>query len=339
MNLLSYRVPVVESSQTGEARRIALGAAMELNFSSTQQGRVGIVSSELATNLAKHSRGGEFILQEIRCGERSGLELMTVDSGPGFSDVSKVMQDGFSTAGSQGTGLGAVTRLSDSFDIYSQNGRGSVFVAQLWAHEGGCRNAGIEYGVVSVPHPSETANGDAWLTDELGAGRYVVMIVDGLGHGPFASEAARAAVEAYYRTRDREPQHILQYCHGALRSTRGAAMAIALIDTAKQSLYYAGIGNIVGAIISNDGIRRMVSHDGTVGHVVRKVQEYTYSWSKDSILIMHSDGLTGHWNIEQFPGLLIRRPSVIAGVLYREYKRRNDDATVLVARQTSEDIT
>ncbi|HET8668633.1 MAG TPA: ATP-binding SpoIIE family protein phosphatase [Terriglobales bacterium] len=333
MNLVSFRLPVVDPSQTGEARRTAINAAANLNFSSTQQGKVGIVASELATNLAKHSHGGEFLVQEIRCADRVGLELMTVDAGPGIGDIGKVMRDGFSTAGSQGTGLGAVRRLANSFDIYSQNGNGSVFVAQIWANESQGALSGIEYGVVSVPHPGEKSNGDGWYLDDLCRGRYAVLIVDGLGHGQYAFEAANAAVEAYKKTRDKEPEQIVQYAHGALRSTRGAAMALAVVDGGKQLVHYVGIGNIVAGIVSESGIRRMISHDGTVGHAVRKVQAFTYPWSKDALLIMHSDGLTANWNLERYPGLLARSPSVIAGVLYRDCRRKNDDATVLVARE------
>lgn len=334
MSLLSYQVPVSDTSQTGEARRIAVNAAANLSFSSTQQGKVGIVASELATNLAKHSHGGEVIIQEIRCGGQTGLELMTIDSGPGFSDAAKVMRDGFSTAGSQGTGLGAVKRLSNKFDLYSQDGTGSVFVAQLWANDSQPCSCNLEYGVVSVPYRGERSNGDSWLLDDLGNGRYAVLVVDGLGHGQFASEAAQAAIEAYRKERGREPEVIIQYCHGALRSTRGAAMALALIDTTKELVQYAGIGNIVGGIVAHSGSRHMVSHDGTVGHAVRKVHTFTYPWPKNALLIMHSDGLTANWNLDRYPGLLVRTPSAIAGVLYRDCKRKNDDATILVARET-----
>ncbi len=110
-------------------------------------------------------------------------------------------------------------------------------------------------------------------------------------------------------------------------------MALAIIDKGGEKVRYAGIGNIVGGIVTDSGVRRMVSYDGTVGHALRKVQEFTYPWPKDALLIMHSDGLTANWNLERYAGLLIRHPSVSAGVLYRDCKRKNDDATVVVARE------
>lgn len=332
MNPKSYRLVVSDASQVGEARRAAMSASAELEFSSTQQGRAAIIAAELTSNLTKHSSGGELIIQELQCGEHRGLELIAVDDGPGFEDAGVVMSDGFSTAGSTGTGLGAVKRLSGVFDLYSQTGRGTVFVARLWAHENDQPSIRFDYGVVSVPHPGESANGDSWCVEEASEGRHLVTIADGLGHGEYAFEASQAAVRAVHESSGRDPETILQQAHGALRSTRGAAMAVAKVESGQEQVDYVGIGNIVAGIVSADGTKRMVSHDGTVGLTIRKIQKFTYAWSRNALLIMHSDGLTANWNLDRYPGLLMRHPTVIAAVLYRDCRRKNDDATVLVAR-------
>ena len=333
MILFSYRTLVSEPNQAGAARRSALAAASELGFADTQLGRVGIVATELASNLAKHSHGGELLVQQIKSGDLRGLELVAIDSGPGFGDLGKVMSDGYSTAGSMGTGLGAVKRLSQMFDAFSLPGQGSVFAARLWADERGPDNPGFDYGVLSAPHPRETTSGDSWWVEKPDAGRQTLMLADGLGHGEFASQAAQAAVEVFRKSRGKEPESIIQDADGALRSTRGAAMAVAVVDAAQQRIDYVGIGNLVAGIVSADGIHRLVSHNGTVGLGVRKIQKFTYPWPKDALLIMHSDGLSANWNLERYPGLMVRHPSVIAGVLYRDCKRQNDDATVLVLRE------
>ena len=332
MSLFSYRTSISEPSQAGAARRSALAAAAELGFTSTQQGRVGIVATELASNLAKHAHGGEFLVQEIEFSGLRGLELLALDSGPGFSDLGKVMSDGYSTAGSPGTGLGAVKRLSRTFDAFSLPGQGTVFVARLWAQETRPPGPRFDYGVISVPHPRETVTGDSWWVEEPDGGRQTLMLADGLGHGEFASQAAQAAVDVFRKSRGKEPEDILQDADGALRSTRGAAMAVAVVDAAQQRIDYVGVGNIAAGIVSEGGIHRLVSHNGTVGAGIRKVQRFTYPWPKEALLIMHSDGLSAHWNLERYPGLLARHPSVVAGVLYRDCKRQNDDATVLVMR-------
>jgi hypothetical protein len=77
----------------------------------------------------------------------------------------------------------------------------------------------------------------------------------------------------------------------------------------------------------------LVSHNGTVGAEMRKVQEFTYPWNAESILVMNSDGLTTHWRIDPYPGLQNKSTLMMAAVLYRDFKRTRDDSTVLVARE------
>lgn len=66
---------------------------------------------------------------------------------------------------------------------------------------------------------------------------------------------------------------------------------------------------------------------------MRKIQPYTYSWLPGGLLVMHSDGLGMQWRIERYPGLINKHPSLIAGILYRDFQRGRDDVIVLVARE------
>jgi hypothetical protein len=93
------------------------------------------------------------------------------------------------------------------------------------------------------------------------------------------------------------------------------------------------VGNIAATILDNGNSRSLVSHNGTVGAEMRKAQEFTYPWQSSSILVMNSDGLSTHWKLDPYPGLANRSALMIAAVLYRDFKRTRDDATVLVARQ------
>jgi hypothetical protein len=121
--------------------------------------------------------------------------------------------------------------------------------------------------------------------------------------------------------------------HGALRATRGAAVAVAEIDRTKLQVQFCGVGNISGIVLTATGSRNMVSHNGIVGHEARKIQEFTYPWTPEALLLMHSDGLISHWSLAAYPGLRARHPSLIAGVLYRDFNRGRDDVTVVVAKQ------
>ncbi|HEY9430963.1 MAG TPA: ATP-binding SpoIIE family protein phosphatase [Blastocatellia bacterium] len=324
---------VREKSAVAEARREVTGLARAVGFSESDIGRVAIVVTEAASNLVKHTPQGQLL---ARAFDRSGvavIELLALDQGPGIPNVGESLRDGFSTAGSPGTGLGAIKRLSDEFDIYSASGKGVALVAQLWSRkpEGGSHPAPLEIGAVCLPMPGEEARGDAWAVEWRG-GHCVILVADGLGHGPDAAMAAMAAVNALRTHPQLAPAALIEFAHGALRSTRGAALAVADLDLT-QEVRYAGVGNIAGVTLAPGVARHMVSYAGIVGHEVRKIQEFVYPWTQDSLLVMHSDGLATHWNLDQYPGLAVRHPSLIAGVLYRDFARGRDDVTVVVAKK------
>ena len=47
----------------------------------------------------------------------------------------RCLTDGYSTAGTPGTGLGAVRRLANEFDIYSAPGEGTIVMARFGARD------------------------------------------------------------------------------------------------------------------------------------------------------------------------------------------------------------
>jgi anti-sigma regulatory factor (Ser/Thr protein kinase) len=322
-----------ETSGVAEARREVTGLAQTIGFDESGIGRVALVVTEAASNLVKHTPGGQLLTRAFDRDGVAAIEVLVLDQGPGMANTGESLRDGYSTAGSPGTGLGAIKRLSDDFDIYSIPGKGTALVAQLWSRRppGGNRPAPLEIGVVCLPMPGEVVCGDAWAV-EWRSGHCVILVADGLGHGADAAAAAMAAVNALRAHPQLAPAALIEFAHGALRSTRGAALAVADIDPARE-VRYAGIGNITGLARAPYDTRHMVSHSGIVGHEARKVQEFVYPWSQDSLLVMHSDGLATHWNLDQYPGLAARRPSLIAGVLYRDFTRGRDDVTVVVAKK------
>jgi anti-sigma regulatory factor (Ser/Thr protein kinase) len=307
----------------------------KLGFDETRQAAVALVVTELASNVVKHAGTGELIVQGMDLGPAGQiLEILAVDSGCGMRDVNQCAADGYSTAGSPGTGLGAIKRMTDAFDVFSSSGLGTVIQARLDQIPGRRRrrDGGIELGVVAIPATGEEVCGDAWATIERD-GRIFVLLVDGLGHGEQAALAAAEAVRVFCAHRAEELAPIVESIHAALRSTRGAALAIARVDPGAHQVHYVGVGNISGVIRDRrtGSTSSMVSQNGTVGYTVRKVQTFEYSWNDDSVLVMHSDGLATHWDVDRYPGLLQMHPSLIAGVLYRDFRRGRDDVTVLAA--------
>ncbi len=326
---------VDEPSKAGEARRRVSALARRLGFGDAEIGNIALVVTEAATNLHKHATQGVLIAQGIWEGETGVLDILSLDRGPGIDDVGRAMTDGFSTAGSSGNGLGALARLSPEFDLYSMLEAGTAVLARFRRPLTTDREpARFTLGSVSVPLLGEEVCGDGWAVAEE-PGRLLVMVVDGLGHGMPAAEASRAAIESFRAHKGQTPEQIVRGSHEALRSTRGAAQAVALIDTEAGEVRFAGVGNISGVVLTpgNSRSSNMISHNGTVGHTVRKVQEFSYPWSPGSLLVMHSDGVASHWHLDRYAGLTARHPTLIAGLIYRDHVRGRDDATVLVARQ------
>lgn len=321
-------IPVTEPSQVGEARRHAARLSAELGFNAVAAGEVAIVVTELATNLARHARGGRLLLAP----NDGAIEVLSLDDGPGMADVAACLRDGFSTAGTPGNGLGAIKRLATRFSVFSLPGKGTVIGVQLTAGATPAASAGYRIGAVSLAAPGETACGDAWRFRQDGE-RAELLVVDGLGHGPIAAEAADAAVAVFDDMPGATPSVILDRAHRNLRTTRGAAVAIATLDDSTRQIVFSGAGNIAGRIISGVGDRTLLSQHGTVGFQVRHLQDISYEWPPHALLVLHSDGIVTRWSPADAPGLLQCDPLVIAGWLVREHLRGRDDATVAVVQR------
>lgn len=327
--LATRALPVADESQIGEARRLAGAYARAIGCDATEVGRIEIVASELATNLWLHARGGELLVRTSRVG--NGIELLAVDRGPGMANPEACLRDGFSTAGTAGNGLGAVRRLSQHFDLYSQPGKGTVVLAQCLRSGLGPREPFV-VGAVSTAVAGEDACGDAWSSTAMGRVARLTL-ADGLGHGPDAALAAGAAIRAIAGSAGSPPPMALECAHRAIAGTRGAAVAICDVDAEAGLVRFAGVGNVAGAIVLGSDLRSMVSHNGIVGHQLRRAHAFTYPWHPAALLIMHSDGLQSRWSLDPYPGLPHHHPAVIAAVLHRDFQRGRDDATVVVLRE------
>jgi serine phosphatase RsbU (regulator of sigma subunit) len=259
--------------------------------------------------------------------------MLALDKGKGIQNLSAALQDGYSTAGTPGNGLGAMSRLSNTFQVYTASGMGTAVFAQILRTglEKESQSQPYEMSAISIPITGETVCGDAWSA-QYAPGRSLYIVADGLGHGPLAAEAAMEAVRIFHLVSHYDPVQTLGEIHSALAKTRGAAISIAEILHERKVLNYAGAGNIAAAILYGGKSRSLVSMNGTVGHSVGKLQQFSYPWEAGSVLIMHSDGLSTRWNVEQYPGLASRHPALLAGVLFRDFCRKRDDATILVSR-------
>ena len=325
------RLSVEEPSGVSAARRRAVEVARALGFDETRSAQVALVATELAGNLVKHTPHGGALLVGAADGEDPAmLRIVSLDRGPGVPDVDMCLRDGYSTAGSPGTGLGAVRRAADVFDMRSTPGLGTVVVADL--RRPGAPTAprphGLELGVLALPLRGETVSGDSWA---LRPGRHgpQLLVVDGLGHGPAAAEAAAAAVERFLHDPARPVADVLASLHDAVRGTRGAAACVVELER-PATLRHAGVGNVTAVVVQGGDTTVALNQNGTLGLAMRSVRETTYPWSPAARLVLHTDGLDGRWRAAAASA---GRPALAAALLLRDHDRGRDDATVVVARE------
>lgn len=335
----AHRFAIQESSQVGEARRIATAFAQKAGLSEENQNKVALIVTELGTNLVKHTdgKGGEILVQSAQKEDASGIEILCLDRAQGIDNISQAMRDGYSSEGTSGAGLGGIQRLSSHFELYSRPNQGTVILSQIFEPQekpssaSGMRSH-LEFGAVCVPIAGEEIPGDLWTHFRRG-NQHQFILSDGLGHGLLAHEASQEALTVFSSSERRELTHLFESMQSSLHSTRGAAVSVLSFSAGTRSMQYMGIGNICASVVGPSKTSHMVSLNGIVGHEIRKLQQFDYSFPDNSLLVMHSDGMSTKWSLDQYPGLSKRHPSLISAVLYRDFSRGRDDVTVLVARE------
>lgn len=323
--------PIDDPTATGAVRRAAMNLGRRLGMGEHRVAEIGIVATEATSNLANHADDATIGLQvALRHGE-PGVQIIAVDHGPGMHDLTISSADGHSTSGTLGVGLGAIERLSTSLDMSSRPGRGTVLVATMWPSPGPIPTD-VDVGGVVRPMAGEQVCGDAVAGRALERNQ-ILLLVDGLGHGPLAAVAAQEALTAFYGCEDTEPHLVLTHIHRRLAHTRGVAAAVVTIDASFRTARMAGVGNVTACINTRGRRIMMTSYPGIVGHQTRTIRQLDFELEDDSIVILHSDGLDGHWELTSSPGLPLRSSTVIAASLLRDAATRRDDASVLVAKR------
>jgi anti-sigma regulatory factor (Ser/Thr protein kinase)/serine/threonine protein phosphatase PrpC len=324
---------IAHASDVAEARRLARELALRLGFGAAEGEEIALVLSELASNLVRHAGGGTLHLRPLKEGGRPGLEIESVDRGPGIANVEEALRDGFSTAGGLGYGLGVVNRLTDRLDIRSRPRQGTQVLCRRYARpdEKGVDRCPLAFGAATRAHPLMGVNGDAFVIKRWGESA-LAGVIDGLGHGQFAhraAEAARQYVENHY---DRPLADILRGANRACRATRGVVMALARFDWAVGKLTFASIGNVEARVTGSREPMNLLVRRGVVGGSAPPPAVTEHPWRAGYLMVLHSDGLTTRWRWEDYPGLALQpAPAVAQGLLWALAKE-GDDATVVVVR-------
>ena len=307
-----------------------------LGFPAEQIGKLNIIVAELASNLLKFGeRKREFLWKTFYQEGEAGVEMLTVDKGKGIANINQALQDGFSTSGTAGEGLGAIKRLSHYFDLYSPPGQGTVVLSRLFSSD---KKIPLQTPVVaaafSVPKPGEEYCGDAYqLEIDRVKNQFHLLVLDGLGHGVEAHAASEAALEVYRTLPKDSPTQLLQEIHHAIKKTRGAVAMALNYHFNEEAIIYCGVGNITGKLQGFDFAKSLVSFNGIVGHVMSsRVHNQEVEWGRGRLLIIHSDGINSRWDISKYPQIQSHDPAILAACLYRDHSRGTDDVTIVVSK-------
>jgi anti-sigma regulatory factor (Ser/Thr protein kinase) len=320
-----------DSSAIGTVRRSVVSVARRLGFAEPRIAEVAIAATELTTNAVLHATGGSALVRIRREGNQSTLELLVVDAGPGIIDLPVALVDGASSRGTFGVGLGAVSRLADRFEAYSARPAGTV----MWTSflpDPTVESAPIRVDGLTRPITGELVCGDAWAAVQCDD-RVAAVVADGLGHGELAAQASQAAVGALGADPWRGPVAVLADMHRRLAGTRGAAVLVVDIDYTAREIRWAGVGNIAGRIVGGGHVTNLSSRPGIVGQGVPPLREEHTNLDDRTLVVLHSDGLTSKWALEQWGGLVLRSSTVVAAALIQWAGLRHDDASVVVIRE------
>lgn len=322
-------------------RREAAVLAHRAGLTDNRAADLALAVTEAATNVQRHTVDGALALRVATHGTHAAVELLALDSGPGIADLGTALRDGSSTAGTLGVGLGTIRRLADFFAIHTLPGRGTGLYARFAAPP--ARDPvpppAAEVSGLTRPISGETRCGDTWAVreDPVGDGpaHLLVMMCDGLGHGPLAARAGEQARLAFRESRAAEPSRILADVHSGLKGTRGAAVAVARVDPRARLVSLSGAGNISSFVLGPDSRQTLMSTPGIVGHSIGRPQTYTAQLPAAHALVLHSDGLSGRWQPRQFPGLTAQPPALVAAQLLWQAGTRRDDAGIVVVKVPS----
>jgi anti-sigma regulatory factor (Ser/Thr protein kinase) len=322
---------VEDVSAVAACRSAATAMAGRLQFPSARTDQLALAVTEAASNLYKHASQGSLLLCVNRDAAAPGIDLVTIDSGPGLPDVSAAMRDGHSTAGTLGIGLGAIRRLADFSDLYSRPGHGTALIARFWpeaaraeAPRPDIRCAGLIRAI-----SGELECGDSFAAVQT-EDTVTAVLCDGLGHGPLAAAASAVAVAAVLDGPAAEPAVLLERAHRRMSGTRGGAVGI--VQVAADVARFAGLGNVAASILSADGRKSMLSVPGIAGHRAPAIRQFEYVVPPGAAVILHSDGISSRWEVAAVPGVNARDPLLIAAVLLAEAGIHRDDAGILVLK-------
>lgn len=191
----------------------------------------------------------------------------------------------------------------------------------------------IEWGVAGKAYPGEHKSGDQHVVIEDG-NTAMIAVVDGIGHGAEAAEAADAAVDIVQRHAGDTVERLFSHCHERLSATRGAAMTLACFDSDDDSLTWLGAGNVLAALVRDQGSTQpehtdLLIRSGVVGSQLPALTSLRTELRHGDLLVLSTDGISARFieTVRSRENLQRQADRILAN-----YQVPNDDALVLLVR-------
>lgn len=308
--------------------------AVQIDFDAKKLAELDIIVAEIASNLVKHAGGGEVLVRKIQEKDHTGIELISIDNGPGITDPTRMLEDGISTTKTLGQGLGAIKRLSDYFQLYSLKNWGTILLSRVYTKSPPAFAAlpKVEIRPVIVPKPGEIECGDGYSAKITTTG-LKLFLGDGLGHGPEASHAVQEAIKAFQLCPETSPTNIIRSIHQAVKKTRGLVGTVITFDFKTRLWKLCGVGNISTRIQGGILFKNHMSYNGIIGlNIPGTMNDQQVAFESGQQVIMCSDGIKSRWDISKYPAIARYDLSILAAALYKDYSRQTDDTSVVVTR-------
>lgn len=312
-------------------REVAAG-----NFTEQRSGEIDIIVSEICSNLVKYATRGEVLYRIHHTDEKeSTFEILAVDKGPGIPDIARVMRDGVSTSATLGHGLGAIERLSNTFNIYSVPDWGTIVYSKVTTLQSGFvrkENLDLDVRGLVIAKPREVECGDHYRIKRT-KNDVRVFLGDGLGHGKFAQEAVLAAGNFFFESDETNPVDLVRQMHEKVRRTRGLVATIAIFDRKMNEWRICGVGNISTRLYQGIMYKNYMSYNGTIGlNLPNSLNYSTLPAERNQYLVMCSDGIRSRWDLSKYQSILKYDNMIMAACIYKDFNRGTDDSSILISK-------
>ncbi len=314
-----------------------------LKFSNKEITETSIVINELYSNIVKHNAvNGKIRFFQNTAENRVGIEIISEDKVQGKEDINEVQKNGVSIKGTIDDGFGTINSFRDFFEIRSNieyvSKKGmpveKTLTVRLWSmvlnDTSVIGNSEMKVSVISRPHTGFSVNGDCYYIRSL-KDRDIIAVVDGLGHGMEAHEAASRAVKIIEENTQNSIEDIIKQTNTALKNTRGAVIALFIIYKFTNEFEMISVGNIDCRHITASSTVKLLSYNGYVGAYSGSCKARRHIYSNGDMLVLCSDGISSKWEVGNHAEGVSKSPSLLCNMVFSEYERHNDDATILVA--------